>query len=164
MHPACHQLFSSSAALSCSIVVLYSNQSSPTWTCSLFCHMCRHLNSKISPYHSHSEITLLTDKQWINEFNTKFMSHSQLYKNWSPLVFTPFSHSKFNVILFLHLLSHVIVLLSLLVSTFQTDHSITSFLSYGMVLLLTYFMPLITPLLLQLLPALASLTFPPLTF
>ena len=69
----------------------------------------------------------------------KVLAHSQLYKKKmvTNLVFTPFSHSQFNVSLVLHLLSRVIVLLSLLVSKFQTDHSITSLLSHGMVWPLT---------------------------
>ena len=93
-----------------------------------------------------------------------FVSRTTVLKLVTHLVFAPISHSKINVLFVLHLLSHVIALLSLLVSKFQTDHSINSLLPFGMVLTLTYFMLLITPLLLQLLLALASLTFPPLTF
>ena len=151
----------SPATLSCSMVLsIVSNL-----FCYLFCCLCRHPNSKMSSYLSlHSEITLLTNNESKSSAQSFCLTHNCIKTGhpWSSL------HSIIQnstlYVLVLHLLSHVIVLLSLLVSTFQTDHSITSFLSYGMVLLLTYFMPLITPLLLQLLLALASLTSPPLTF
>ena len=52
-------------------------------------------------------------------------------------IFASFSHSHLIVLLDSHMSSRIIVPLSLLVETFQTDHSITVLQSYGKVFLLT---------------------------
>jgi hypothetical protein len=95
--------------------------------CYLFCCLCRHPNSKMSSYLSlHSEITLLTNNESKSSAQSFCLTHNCIKTGhpWSSL--HSFIQNSTLYILVLHLLSHVIVLLSLLVSTFQTDHSITS--------------------------------------
>ena len=115
-------------------------------TCSQFYCPCHHPNSKISLYHSYSEISSYAHNKSDNSIQGSMSNSQNFSKNWSSCLSPLFSHSHLIVLLVPHLLSHSIVLLSLLVSKFLIDYSFTLHWSCGIVYQHTFVILLITPM------------------
>ena len=146
---ACHQLFSS--YLSCNSLLLngpttqINRLHSPT--CSLFCCLCRHPNSKISSYHStHSEITLLTNNESKSSIQSSCPTHNCIKTGHQSGLHSILS---FTIQCFTRSSSLITRNRSSVTSGLKMSNSynsLTSLLSYGKVFPLTYVTLLITQL------------------
>ena len=154
-----HTLKLITATLSCSIFLLLKSIVS-----NLFSTYSARAVTRTPNLHNIRITSILKSHHWLTvglnqriQYEVLCLAHKSLKKLVTHRISALCCHLHLTVLLILQISSHSIVLLSLLVLLCQIDLFINLLLSYGIVFLLTYVMPLRTPPL-HLLLTLASLT------